>query len=148
MKFLVAVDGSPEAGDALAYAIAIADAMDATITAVHAVDPDVYDTGGEEPESRAETEDRLLIKSVEDAEERGLGILDDAASHAEDLGRAIQTRLLYGEPVEAITGYADDAGFDAIFVGHRGRSERTDLMLGSTAKTIVERSPVPVTVTR
>lgn len=148
MKFLVAVDGSQEAADALAYATDVADAMDGTITAVHAVDPEVYDTGGDEPTSRAETDRRLLIRSIEEAEERGLRILDEAAGLADELGRDIETRLLYGEPVKAITGYADDADFDAIFVGHRGRSERTDLMLGSTAKTIVERSTVPVTVTR
>lgn len=148
MKFLVAVDGSQEAADALAYATEIADAMDGSITAVHAVDPDVYDTGGSEPSSRSDTDRRLIVRSVEEAEERGLRILDEAARRAEELGRDIETELLYGEPVKTITTYADDADFDAIFVGHRGRSERTDLMLGSVAKTIVERATVPVTVTR
>lgn len=148
MKFLVAVDGSQEAEEALAFATDIADAMSGSVTAVHAVDPDIYDTGGGEPENRSDTERRLIIQSVEDAEDRGFRILDDAAKLAANLGRDIDTELVYGEPVKAITSYADEADFDAIFVGHRGRSERSGLMLGSVAKTIVERATVPVTVTR
>lgn len=148
MKLLVAVDGSQEAETALEYAIDAAEGMDGSVTVVHAVDPDVYDTGGSEPTSRSDTDQRLLIKSVEDAEKRGLQILDDASRLAENRGREIETELLYGEPVRAITTYADEADFDGIVVGHRGRSERTDLMIGSVAKTLVERATVPVTVIR
>lgn len=149
MKFLVAVDGSQESEDALAYATDIADAMEGSITAVYAVDPSVYEKGGSEPiSSLSDADQRLLIQSVKDAEERGLDILDDAARLAKDLGHEVETELLYGDPVKEITDYADETGFDAIFVGHRGRSEWTDRMLGSTAKAIIERATVPVTVVR
>nr|WP_128475927.1 universal stress protein [Halorussus pelagicus] len=75
----------------------------------------------------------------------------------------VETGLLYGEPVEVITEFAegrdsssgrarsDDAdieGDDAIFVGHRGLSERYEGLVGSTAKEIVGRATVPVTVVR
>lgn len=149
MKFIVAVDGSEEGEAALAYATDVADAVDGSITVVYAVDPDIYEEGGSEPvEGITDAQDRLIIQSVEDAEERGLDILDDAASFAHELGHSVETELLYGDPVREITDYAEDGGFDGIFIGHRGLSERVERVLGSVAKGVVERATVPVTVVR
>jgi nucleotide-binding universal stress UspA family protein len=149
MKFLVAADGSREADDALAYAIEIADAVDASVTVAYAVDPSVYDEGGSDPiATLSDADERLVVESVEDAEEHGLDVLEEAAESAADRGRDVETELLYGDPVETLTDFADDEGFDAIYIGHRGRSERTGLLLGSVAKDVVERATVPVTVVR
>lgn len=149
MKHLVAYDGSEEADEALAYATDIADATGGSITVVHAIDPAVYDEGGGEPISTlSDAERRLIVEGIEDAEERGLDVLDDAVDLADELGHDVETDLLYGEPVGEITAYAETEAFDAIYVGHRGRSERAGLMVGSVAKSLVERSPVPVTVVR
>lgn len=149
MKLLVAVDGSNEADDALAYATDIADAMDGSIFVVYAVDPDVYEERRSEPiTTLSDADQRLVLESVESAESRGMVVLDDAESFAADLGHDVQTELLYGDPVTEVTDYAEQADFDTIFVGHHGRSERTEKMLGSVAKAIVERATVPVTVVR
>jgi len=96
----------------------------------------------------SDAERRLIIENIEDAEDGGLDILDEAAELAEDLDHELETKLLYGDPVSEITDYAEEKGFDAIFVGHRGRSEHTNRMLGSVAKEIVERATIPVTVVR
>lgn len=147
MKFLVATDGSEEADEALAYATDISDAMGGSITVVHAVDPTVYEEGGSEPISGISNADRrLIIENIEDAEDQGLDILDEATTFAEDLGHKVDTELLYGDPVSEITDYAAEKNFDTIFVGHRGRSEHTERLLGSVAKEIVERATIPVTV--
>ncbi|WP_435348877.1 universal stress protein [Haloarchaeobius sp. HRN-SO-5] len=149
MKFLVAMDGSTEAREALEFAADLAVAVDGTLTAVHAVDPDVFENGGSEPiESLSDADRRLVVQSVEDAEDRGLDILEDVAALADELGCDIQTELLYGDPVAAIPEFAEAEEFDAIFVGHRGRSARTESMLGSVAKGLVEGATVPVTVVR
>lgn len=149
MKFLVSVDGSPEAEEARACATDVADAMAGSITVVYAVDPDVYEAGGSEPVSGfSDADRRLIVQSVEDAEARGLDVLDDAAAFAEELGHDVETALLYGEPVREITDYAEEEGFDAIVVGHHGRSERTDRTIGSVPKAVVERATVQVTVAR
>ncbi|MFP8889056.1 universal stress protein [Natrialbaceae archaeon A-CW2] len=149
MKSLVAVDGSEASKNALEYAADIADAMDGSITVVHAVDPTAYDEGGDEPAlSLWESEPRLVIESVEDAEARGQQHLEDAADLAAECGQIVETELLYGNPVVAITAYAEEEGFDTIFVGHRGRSGRAGMMLGSVAKSLVERATVPVSVVR
>jgi nucleotide-binding universal stress UspA family protein len=149
MKFLVATDGSEEADGALAYATDISDAMGGSITVVYAVDPTVYEEREGDPISGISDADRrLIIENIEDAEDRGLDILDEAAAFAEDLDHEVETELLYGDPVSEITDYAEEKGFETIFVGHRGRSEHTDRLLGSVAKEIVERATIPVTVVR
>lgn len=149
MKYLVAVDGSEESDAALAHALDVADAMDATVTVAHAVDPAVSDEGGGDPiASLADADRQLIVESVEDAERRGRDLLDDAVEFAERRGHEVEAQLLYGDPVESVPDYADEEGFDAIFVGHRGRSERAARLVGSVAKGLVERAAVPVTVVR
>jgi len=149
MELLVAVDGSDAAETALAYATDICDATDGSITVVHAVDPAVYEQRESDPIAGiSDADNRLLIENVEDAEARGRDYLERAAEFAAELGHEVDTELLYGDPVVEITAYAADGGFDTVYVGHRGRSERTDLLLGSVAKDVVERATVPVTVTR
>lgn len=149
MELLVATDGSQVAEKAIAYATDIADAMAGSITVVYAVDPNVYEVQASDPiADRTDADDRLLRESVEEAEGRGLEILDDARDFAIDLGQDIDAELLYGNPVVEISDYAEEAGFDTIVVGHKGRSVHTDRLLGSVAKEIVERATVPVTVVR
>jgi len=149
MKFVVAVDGSDASDRALDHAVAMAAAAGGELTVVHAVDPDVYDTGGPDPEGdRSEAERRLIVEDVEDAENRGEEILEDAAERAGDAGLAVETELLYGNPVETVPSFATGEEYDGIFVGHRGLSEREERVLGSVAKGLVERAGVPVTVVR
>jgi nucleotide-binding universal stress UspA family protein len=149
MNILVAVDGSDESTAALERALDVVDAMDGSVTVAYAVDPSVYDLGGSEPVSGLSDADRrLIMESVEDTERRGMDVLDDAVAVAADRGRTVETALLYGDPVRAITEFAESEGFDAIYVGHRSRSERTERLVGSVAKGIVERTPITVTVVR
>jgi nucleotide-binding universal stress UspA family protein len=147
MRYLVAVDGSPEADDALAYAAEVADAVGASLTLAYAVDPSVYDEGGSDPiASLSDADGRLVVESVEDAEEHGLDVLDEAAERAAQLGHDVETELLYGDPVDAIAEFVAGEECDAVFIGHRDRSERSGLLLGSVAKDVVGRATVPVTV--
>lgn len=149
MKALVAIDGSKEAKDALSFALDIADAMDGSVTAVHAVDPMVLELGGDEPLSGImDAGRRLVLEGVEKAEERGERHLDEAVAVADERGHKMDTQILYGDPNRVIPDYAEDEEFDVIYVGHRGRSERAGIMLGSVAKGIVERARLPVTVVR
>ncbi|AFZ71955.1 universal stress protein [Natronobacterium gregoryi] len=149
MNLLVAIDGSNESTEALDYAIDIADAMDGSITVAHAVNPTVFDEGGTEPlASLSDADQRLIVEGVADAEQRALGVLEEAVEFATGHGHDVESELLYGDPATEIAEYADEEEVDAIFVGHRGRTERVELMVGSVAKALVERAPVPVTVVR
>lgn len=147
MECLVAIDGSDAARNALEHAADVAEAMDGSITVVHSVDPTVFEEGGTDPiTGLGDVDDRLTIESIDDAEERALDLLESAESHVADRDVPVETELLYGNPVASVADYAEE--FDALFVGHQGRSERTDRMLGSVAKSIVERATIPVTVVR
>ena len=149
MHFAVAIDGSDESDRALDHAVELATAAGGAVTAVHSVDPDVYDTGGAEPPAdRAEYDDRLIVESVDDAERRGERLLDDAVERAAAAGLEVDTELLYGDPVRTIPEFATAEGYDGVFVGHRGLSAAQERVLGSVAKGVVERSSLPVTVVR
>jgi nucleotide-binding universal stress UspA family protein len=149
MRFVVAVDGSDAADRALDHAVQMTLAVGGELTVVHAVDPDVYDTGGPDPQGdRSEAERRLVVEDVEDAENRGEEIVEEAVDRSADAGLAVETELLYGAPVETLASLATTEGYDGVFVGHRGLSEREERVLGSVAKGLVERASVPVTVVR
>lgn len=147
MECLVAIDGSDAAKNALEHAADVAEAMDGSITVVHSVDPAVFEEGGTDPiTGLGDVDDRLTIESIDDAEDRALALLESAERHVADRELPLETELLYGNPVASVADYAEE--FDALFVGHQGRSERTDRMLGSVAKSLVERATIPVTVVR
>ena len=147
MNLLVAVDGSSESQEALDRAVEIAAMADGTITLVHAVNPDVYELGGMDPiTSIADAEDRLLVQSLEDAEARGDDILTQAIDRVTAHDVDVVAELLYGPPEDRIIEYAEQHDVDGIYVGHRGMSDRLEGLLGSVAKSLTERAPVPVTV--
>ena len=149
MDLLVAFDGSDPAENALAYASDIVDATDGSLTLVNAVNPNVYEEGRSEPVAGpAEAEGNFVAESVEAAGERGQAVLEDGIDLARDLGHEADGELLYGDPVTAITDFAEAADLDTIVIGHRGRTGRAGVLLGSVAKQVVERSTVPVTVVR
>ncbi|MFC7044717.1 universal stress protein [Halobacteriaceae archaeon GCM10025711] len=149
MHVIVAVDGSQVARDALDRALDVADGLDGAVTVVHSVDPAVYDAIEAEPVGdRSEAERRDLVESIEDAERRGEELLRSAAAHAEERGVAVETALLYGDPVATVLDYVADHDADAVYVGHRNLPEPYERVLGSVAKGILEGASVPVTVVR
>lgn len=149
MRFIVAVDGSDQSERALDHALDLAASMrdSAGVTVVHSVDPDVYAGDGlAESASVAQTDQHLVVESVEDAERRGMEVLEDAEAVATERDVTVETELLYGDPVDTLPEFASAGEFDGLFVGHRGLDERYERVLGSTAKQLVERMPIPVTV--
>lgn len=149
MDFIVAIDGSDPSDRALDHAIELAAATGGSVTLVHAVDPQVYEQPGTEPVTEREGIDQqLVLEAIDDAEDRGQRLLDETVD-AIGMEVTVETELLYGDPVEAISEYADhhDA-VDGIVVGHRRLADQYERVLGSVAKGLVERAPVPVTVVR
>jgi len=148
MELLVAVDGSEESDRALAYATDIATATDGSITLIHVIEPDVHDAGGGEPISPSDRRDRLVIDSLDAAEEQGRAIVDEAIEFAAGRGQTVSGELRYGQPAKVISEFAENGEFETLYVGHRGRSERTIEFLGSVARDVVERTTLPVTVVK
>jgi nucleotide-binding universal stress UspA family protein len=148
MTFLVAVDGSDASDNALTYATDLASRLDTDLLVVHAVEPAVVDVGGGEPTGFDDTAGRLVAEAVEDAEANAERVLDEAADYAHEHGVDIETELLYGPPLQVIPEFTERETIEALFVGHRGLSQRYEGFVGSVAKGLVERSSIPVTVVR
>ncbi|MFB6303636.1 MAG: universal stress protein [Haloferacaceae archaeon] len=135
-RVLVALDGSPQAADALEFAAS--EWPDATVVLCHVIDP--VDAGysvspiGPTGEEWYERE-----------HERAADLLDDAS---DSLDRPVETRIDVGRPARTVVEAAADADVDHVVVGSHGREGVTRILLGSVAETVVRRSPVPVTVVR
>lgn len=135
MHILVAFDRSTESDNALVNALDVIDALGGTVTAVHAAED-------ADPSTEAGA-------GVERAE----AILEEAVDLADRHDTSIETEVLAGEPIDAISEYAESTDVDAIYVGHRGFSSDPAEFpggsrgpLGSIAKGLVEATEVPVTV--
>jgi nucleotide-binding universal stress UspA family protein len=149
MKYLVAVDGSEPSTNALRYAVEQAAATGASVAAVSVVVPEQFFTGGDDPPtSYTEASDELVAEDVEEAEREAQEVLNEAEEVGDETGVEVETGMLYGEPVDELVEYAEENEIDAIFVGHRGLSEEYEGLVGSTAKDIVGRASVPVTVVK
>ena len=141
MSYLVATDGSTESDEAVRYAARQAVAFYETLEIAHVLTPD------------SELVDGTIVLPGEDAAvEAGEGVLESARSIAEeavgDESIDVETQLLTGRPADAITEYATESAVDAIYVGHRGLSEEREQVVGSVAKSVVDKADVPVTVIR
>ncbi|RLM63916.1 universal stress protein [Halorubrum sp. Atlit-8R] len=140
MSYLVATDGSTESDEAVRYAARQAVAFYETLEIAHVLTPDSELVDG-----------TIVLPGEEAAVEAGQGVLESARSIAEEAADepiTVETQLLTGRPADAITEYAADEPVDAIYVGHRGLSEEREQVVGSVAKSIVDKADVPVTVIR
>ena len=141
MSYLVATDGSTESDDAVRYAARHAVAFDETLIIAHVLTPDSELVDG-----------TIILPGEEAAVEAGEDVLANAESLAEtaagDASVDVETELLTGRPPDAITDYAAEANVTAIYVGHRGLSEAHEHVVGSVAKSVVDKADVPVTVIR
>jgi nucleotide-binding universal stress UspA family protein len=147
MRYLAATDGSTVGDDAVRYAARNALAFDATLVIVHVLTPESELVDG-----------TLVMPGEEAALDDGERVLTGAEAVAErtvaeetgDEGDAIdvETELLTGRPADAITQFATETDADAIFVGHRGLSAEREEVVGSVAKSVVDKARMPVTITR
>jgi nucleotide-binding universal stress UspA family protein len=149
MRFVVAVDGSRHGDRVLEHAVTVAEAAGAELTLAHVVRQEVDNmSSAEDVDDVEDAEGSLIQESEDDAEDRGLRVLEESSDLVAASDASSRTELLYGDPVESIAEFAASEEFDGVFVGHRGLSERAERALGSVAKGLVERSEVPVTVVR
>ncbi|ESS04199.1 MAG: universal stress protein UspA related nucleotide-binding protein [uncultured archaeon A07HR67] len=140
MRHLVATDGSALGDEAVRYAARHTVAFDGTLVIAHVLTPDSELIDG-----------TIVLPGEEAAVEEGERILERARSVAtdgDDADLAVETELLTGRPAEAITDFAAETDADAIYVGHRGLSEEREQVVGSVAKSVVDKAAVPVTVIR
>ncbi len=141
MQYIVATDGSTTSDGAVAYAARHAAALGATLEIVHVLTPETELVDGE-----------VVVPGEDATFEAGERTVDRAQRIArEEIGDAdvaVNTELLTGRPADALTEYAAEIDADALYLGHRGLSQERERVVGSVAKSVLDKATVPVTIIR
>lgn len=142
---LVPVDGSTLAQNALAHAIALAEAVGARISAFHVV----TEFSGERAVDRPE----LAAAAGEAYRERAIAEAESILSYANRRARAhdveVDARYVFSlDPHRAIVEEAERAGCDLIVMASHGRRGLQALLLGSETQKVLTHCRIPVLVVR
>ena len=144
---LVAVDFSPFAEKALAFAGDIAECLKAQIIVLHVIHDPAEAPGFYVQKAK----DKKFLQSMEEAAEemmeKFLIKMRQAYPDRISIREAIPL-LVVGTPVTRIVEIAQLKKASMIIVGSHGRSGLSHFLLGSKAERIVQLSPIAVTVVK
>jgi nucleotide-binding universal stress UspA family protein len=139
-RFLVPLDFSPYADQALDYAIALAQQLHAHMTLLHVIQP--LATGG------TDLGVVLPYTYIQELEEGILSALDTALDKVTAAGLKGERLMVHGVPFHEIVDAAQRRQADLIIMGTHGRTGLTHIFLGSVAEKVVRLAPCPVLVVR
>lgn len=130
---LVGVDYSADSAAAVMTAVELA-TTENTVIAVHVMagDPAAHDSTD-------------LWRSGDDAEVAEAERLANFVGATVPLASPV-SRIVRGEPATALTRAAAESGARLLLVGRRGCVGGSDVRIGATARTLLQRSPCPVVV--
>ncbi|MXV64077.1 universal stress protein [Natronorubrum sp. JWXQ-INN-674] len=138
MHVLVPIDDSDPARDAVEHAVTTF--PDATITALHVINPSMSMYRGD----MAYNYERF----IEIEQEKTDALFETAQTIADDHEITLETETIVGAPVRGIVDFAEEHDVDQIVLGSHGRSGVSRVLLGSVAEQVVRRATMPVTVVR
>jgi nucleotide-binding universal stress UspA family protein len=135
---LVAVDGSPDAEQALVQAIDLAASQHAALT--------LFSSTPELPAvAYASVSGDIAVKLADSAEQETEKILKQAVERVPE-GVSVRS-VLSNEPVRtALLGEIDSGSHDLVIMGSRGRGSMRAMLLGSVSHYILNHSSVPVMI--
>jgi nucleotide-binding universal stress UspA family protein len=73
-------------------------------------------------------------------------VLDPLVAELRAGGLVVEGLVRHGHAAEALSGLASELGVAQVFIGRIGHSKIAALLFGSVAGSLVQVSPVPVTV--
>ena len=143
MKILIGVDDTPSARAALDYVRSQAwpSGTRALLVSSHQPDSIVYTESYSEPR---ETMDEVFDHDADSTRH----LVSDLAHELRDQGLETETRVVTGDPREAIVDAAKDDHVDLIVLGSRDRSGMSRLFHGSVASHVVAHAPCNVLVVK
>ncbi len=140
-RVLVPIDESEQSTAALKFAL---DAYpEATIVALHVIDPSDFPMGGLEAGGATEFERFRGAQA-----ERANALLERSSELASEESVDLETATETGPPARTIISHAEANDIDHIVIGSHGRTGASRILLGSVAETVTRRSSVPVTIVR
>lgn len=136
-KMLVANDGSPGGGKALASALELAKRLDIGLTMICVEEAPRF------PAS---------IDEVTEALTDVAGVFDKVVASAKALaqaqGVAFESHIVVGHPVPSIAEFVQSGGYDLLVIGFMGHSALYNRIIGSTTDRLVELAPCKVLVVK
>ncbi|MFI5324086.1 MAG: universal stress protein [Thermodesulfobacteriota bacterium] len=137
-KLLFPTDFSPRSISAREYTIYMAQAFDASVYLLHAIEPLKYDEVDDEIKDFYTTLETQLSQKME---------LEKEAF--EKMGVNVNTDIVIGQRWRVINAYAREKGIDLIIMGSHGiRTESGDISIGTTSHRVMFSSPCPVLIVR
>jgi nucleotide-binding universal stress UspA family protein len=138
--FLVPIDFSPYAEQALDYAIALAKQLQAHMTLLHVIQPPLI-AGADMGVWPSPTFLEELEAAVTSDMEGYLARVTAAGLEGEIV-------VVHGVPFQEILHAAKERHVDLIIMGTHGRTGLTHVLLGSVAEKVVRLAPCPVLIAR
>ena len=142
-SIVVGTDGSETASDAVRQAVALADALGASVELVSAYEPV---SGQRLAEERRSTPDEMqwAISPREDVD----ATLEAAAKIARDASVPVSVYAREGDPADAILDVAEEQNADLIVVGNKGMTGAKRFLLGSVPNKVSHHAPCSVLIIR
>jgi nucleotide-binding universal stress UspA family protein len=133
---LVAFDGSDQSRKAFAFALEVAAKFEAKMVVVGVI---------RLPEPAISIEiDAMLDRGKEHFAEE----FRELEIESQQLGVAVDSRVVVGHPAEQIVREAEDTHADLIVMGRRGMTRATRWILGSVSERVLRYAHCPVTVVK
>jgi len=139
MKILVGVDGSDHATRAVQWCASHANALDAEVVAVHAIDIPVIvaPMTMSFPVTQFSPEDRAQLEKI---------VTSEWCAPLADAGVPFRVVLMDSEPALAIMQAAKNENADLVVTGRRGRGGFAELVLGSTSHALTHHLDLPLVI--
>ena len=138
--FLVAVDGRAGSDRAVNYAAESAQESKSKLVLAYVIEWSPYSF--HTPEELAERHGRRE-EEIERAQTKLLGPVTESLKAK---GIDVEQVVRHGHISETLAKLADETGASQIFIGRKGESRVAALLFGSVSASLVQTSPVPVTV--
>ncbi len=138
--FLVAVDGSEGSDRAIEFATERALAGKAKLVLAYVIEWSPYSF--HTPEELAERHGRR----EEEIERAQTKLLGPVAESVKAKGAEVEQIVRHGHTAQTLADLAGEVGASQIFIGRKGESRVAALLFGSVTASLVQTSPVPVTV--
>ena len=140
-EILVPLDGSDCSVKAANHSFELAQTHNAVVHLLHVVDLSSYRT-------YFDLDGEVISRGrvTQELRRQGEGLLQQAASLADDTDIEVVEAVKFGRPYKEILGYASEHNIDIIVMGTTGKSGVKEWFLGSVSRRVAQGAPIPVTL--